>query len=114
MPSDPGLLVGGRFGVLEPPATAPLVDPREVEVALVPGLAASRDGIRLGYGGGFYDAYLVETPALRVGAVFGACLVDALPAEPHDAHLDLLVTEAEALRPTHEEVRGRNREGLAP
>ena len=93
-----GELVRGRFGVMEPPAGAPAVDPREVSVAVVPGLAASREGIRLGYGGGFYDAFLASTPALRVGVVFRACVVDALPAEPHDARLSVLVTESGRIR----------------
>ncbi|MEM6327969.1 MAG: 5-formyltetrahydrofolate cyclo-ligase [Bacteroidota bacterium] len=94
-----GDLVRGRFGVMEPSAAAVLVEPREIAVAIVPALAISREGVRLGYGGGFYDAFLAETPALRVGVAFAACLANTLPAEPHDARLDVIVTEREVLRP---------------
>lgn len=114
MPSEAGLLVRGRFGVMEPPPSSPLVDPREVGVALVPGLAASRGGSRLGYGGGFYDAFLRASPARRVGVVFGPCLVDALPSEPHDARLDVIATEDETVRLQPEEAPARNRSEHGP
>lgn len=91
-------LARGRWGLMEPPPTAPPVAPRAIDVVLVPALAVGRDGSRLGYGGGFYDAFLAETPALRVGVVFGDALVAAVPAEPHDARLDVVVTEAETVR----------------
>lgn len=91
-------LARGRWGLMEPPPTAPPVAPGAIDVVLVPALAVGRDGSRLGYGGGFYDAFLAETPALRVGVVFGDALVAAVPAEPHDARLDVVVTEAETVR----------------
>lgn len=90
-------LVPGRFGVHEPPPSALIVDPREIAVALVPGLAATREGVRLGYGGGYYDAFLPETPAQRLGVVLAAFLVETLPAETHDARLDGVVTERETV-----------------
>jgi len=93
-----GALVPGRWGLVEPPPTAPPVAPGEIDVVLVPALAVGRDGSRLGYGGGFYDTFLDETPALRVGVVFGDALVDAVPTAAHDARLDAVVTEAETVR----------------
>jgi len=61
-----GPLVAGRFGVQEPPRDAPLVPSERVDLAFVPALAVAMDGTRLGYGGGFYDAYLARTDALRL------------------------------------------------
>lgn len=92
-------LVSGPWGLREPPASAPVVVPEAADVVVVPGLAMGRDGSRLGYGGGYYDRFLTEaTGALRVGVVWAACLVDALPTEPHDARLDVVVAGPEAVR----------------
>ena len=91
-------LVAGPWGLREPHPGAPAVAPSALDVVVVPGLALGRDGSRLGTGGGYYDAFLAQTGALRVGVAFAACLVDSLPTEPHDARLDAVVTEAEALR----------------
>ena len=96
---EPGVLRAGRWGILEPPETASEVHPARVDVALVPGLAFGRDGGRLGAGGGYYDAFLAQTPALRVGVCPAAALVASVPTEPHDARLDAVVTDADVLRP---------------
>ena len=93
-----GRLVEGRWGLMEPAPDAPAVDPARLDVVVVPALALGRDGSRLGTGGGFYDAFLATTPALRVGVAVSAALVDAVPTEPHDARLDVVVTEAETVR----------------
>lgn len=91
-------LVAGPWGLAEPAASCPEVAPGAVDIAVVPALGLGRDGSRLGYGGGYYDRYLAATRALRVGVVWDACLVDALPSEPFDQSLDVIVTERGALR----------------
>ncbi len=91
-------LAVGRWGLREPSPDAPAVDPATIDVVVVPALALGRDGSRLGYGGGYYDAFLPTTPALRVGVVPHACLTGTLPAEAHDARLDTAVTDRETLR----------------
>ena len=88
-------LVDGPWGLREPPATAAAVAPGGLAVVVVPGLAFGRDGSRLGYGAGFYDAALARTPALAVGVAVSSALVDAVPTEPHDRALDAVVTERE-------------------
>jgi 5-formyltetrahydrofolate cyclo-ligase len=65
---------------------------------LVPALAADRRGVRLGYGKGFYDAFLPHTRALRVVPVFDACLAASLPSEAHDEPVHVVVTETQTLR----------------
>ena len=87
-------LADGLWGLREPPATAEVVSPDRLAVVAVPGLAFGRDGSRLGMGGGFYDAALAQTAALRVGVAFSATLVAAVPPEAHDQRLDAVVTEA--------------------
>ena len=89
-----GRLVGGPWGLREPPPTAEAVAPGRLAVVAVPGLAFGRDGSRLGTGGGFYDAALAQTAALRVGAAFAATVVAAVPSEPHDQRLHAVASEA--------------------
>ncbi len=91
-------LAEGRWGLREPAPDAPAVDPATIDVVVVPALALGRDGSRLGYGGGYYDAFLPTTPALRVGVAPHACLVAALPTEAHDTCLDAAVTDRETIR----------------
>lgn len=91
-------LVTGPVGALEPPASAPLVAPPELGCIVMPGVAFSEDGLRLGRGGGYYDATLRALPgAARIGLAFDLQLVPALPREPHDATMDAVVTEARVL-----------------
>ncbi len=84
-----------RYGFLQPLADAPQVDPVEIDVALVPGLAFDRTGIRLGRGSGYFDELLtrLEPGVPRVGIVPSALVVDALPEKPHDVAMTHLATE---------------------
>ncbi|GAB5537146.1 MAG: 5-formyltetrahydrofolate cyclo-ligase [Rubricoccaceae bacterium] len=91
-------LATGRWGLMEPPEAAPVVAPDRIELVIVPAFGAGRNGARIGHGGGFYDAFLPTTPAPRVGVVYADCLIDHVPSEPHDAALDLIVTEHETVR----------------
>lgn len=93
-------LVRGPLGAFEPPADARAVQLDELEAVVMPGVAFSADGLRLGRGGGYYDATLklVSPRALRVGLGFDVQVIPALPREPHDVPLDAVVTEARTLR----------------
>jgi 5-formyltetrahydrofolate cyclo-ligase len=65
---------------------------------LQPGVAFSQDGLRLGRGGGYYDATLRGLDAVaRVGLAFDVQIVPTLPREPHDAPMDAVVTETRLL-----------------
>jgi 5-formyltetrahydrofolate cyclo-ligase len=93
-----GELVRGPLGAREPPQDAPAIDVDDIECVVMPGVAFSLDGLRLGRGGGYYDATLRTMPrAARVGVAFDVQLVPSLPREPHDAPLDAIVTEARAI-----------------
>lgn len=88
-----------RFGVHQPPADTPRVALETVDAVLLPGLAFDRFGVRLGYGGGFYDRLLPGFPGLTVGVVWGALVVEALPTQAHDLRVRFLATEG-GVRPT--------------
>lgn len=92
-------MVPGAFGALIPEDGVPLVP----QVLIVPLLAFDRLGFRLGYGGGFYDRTLERLraagPVTAIGFAFAAQEVDAVPTEPTDQPLDLIVTENGCLVP---------------
>jgi 5-formyltetrahydrofolate cyclo-ligase len=85
------LLVAGKFGILEPGPNAPVAQAR-ADMILVPGLAFDRKGVRLGRGGGYYDRLLTVFEGLRVGVCFEESVLERIPSEPHDAHMDFLLT----------------------
>lgn len=90
-------LAPGHSGIAEPPATAPRVRPA---IVLVPLLAATPAGRRLGQGGGFYDRTLAGLraaaadagPVLAVGLAWDLQLVDELATDPWDELLDWIAT----------------------
>lgn len=86
-------LVPNRWGLLEPSGAD--VDVATIDLVLVPAFGAGRNGHRIGHGAGFYDAFLAGLRARTVAVVFETCLVERIPAEPHDYPLDLIVTESE-------------------
>jgi len=89
-------LVAGFRGIPEPAAHCPTADPAALEWALVPGLAFDGSGRRLGYGGGYYDRLLPLLPrhCWRAAGAFDGQWVAHVPAAPHDARVDLVVTES--------------------
>jgi 5-formyltetrahydrofolate cyclo-ligase len=71
-----------------------------VDFILLPGVAFTRDGARLGYGGGFYDKLLARMPhrPTLVGAAFALQVVQEIPQENTDRKVGWLVTEKETIR----------------
>ena len=93
-PYDPARLVQHPYGMLEPDAGLPVIEPRELDLVLVPGLAFDRRGFRLGLGGGFYDRFLPNVTVTTAGIVYAALIVDRVPNEPHDRRVDFLACES--------------------
>lgn len=91
-------LCDGPFGTVHPDEASDAVEPGEGDVVLVPALAVDRQGIRLGWGAGYYDRWLAAHPVVAVCPIFDACLVDSLPTETHDRAVSLIVTERRVLR----------------
>ncbi|HZW26794.1 MAG TPA: 5-formyltetrahydrofolate cyclo-ligase [Gallionella sp.] len=97
-------LAPGLWGIREPVVERceRLDGLNEVEFALLPGVAFTRGGARLGYGGGFYDKLLAgsgvgrERPVL-VAAAFALQIVEQLPQEATDIKVERIVTERETI-----------------
>jgi len=86
-----GPLAPGPFGLLEP--TTPPVDPGDLDLVVVPGLAFDQEGYRLGHGQGYYDHFLASVQAVTAGVVPEALLLPRLPRDPWDVPVGHLVTE---------------------
>lgn len=82
-----------RFGARQPPRGTPQVSREEIGAVLLPGLAFSARGWRLGYGGGFYDRLLEGWDVLTVGVVGRALWVPELPHKAHDLPVQYVATE---------------------
>ena len=86
-------LAEGSFGIMEPQSGEP-IEPRKIDVMVVPGVAFTPSGDRLGRGKGFYDRYLSREGfrAYCVGVCYSHQVVDELPVEPHDRRMDEVVS----------------------
>ena len=94
---DAARLVQHPFGMMEPAPDAPTVAADEIEMTLVPGLAYDRRGYRLGYGGGYYDRFLLHFRGLSAGIVFHELLLDSIPHGAHDVPVQWVVTERDVI-----------------
>ena len=79
-----------KFGVQEPTGPAVAVD--EIDLVIVPGLAFTPAGDRLGYGQGYYDRLLPTVSAPTVGVCFEDQLVDEMPVAAHDVRVGAVVS----------------------
>ena len=84
--------VEGKFGILEPAPSCKITDLKRLDLILVPGVAFDWQGHRLGRGKGFYDRLLAEVSGKTCGVAFDQQLVSTIPVEPHDVHLNCILT----------------------
>ena len=94
-------LLPGVWGIEEPdPERCPTVALSEVDFALVPALSCDREGVRLGYGAGYFDRLLAGagTRSFRVVALPEALVRERVPFEAHDVPVDALLTERQFLK----------------
>ena len=91
-------LARGKFGLLEPLPELPAAESEFIAAELLfltPAVACSRQGIRLGRGGGFYDRMLAAVRRPVVGVIYSCQWSENLPWELHDRKVDFVVTEKE-------------------
>lgn len=94
-------LAAGLWGIREPVVERceRLDNPNGVEFVLLPGVAFTRNGARLGYGGGYYDkllASMTQRPML-VAAAFALQIVERLPQDTTDVKVEWIITEQETI-----------------
>jgi 5-formyltetrahydrofolate cyclo-ligase len=89
----------GRFGIREPGGHCIAVPPNRLDLVLVPGVAFDVHGRRLGRGKGFYDQMLASVRGTTCGVAFDEQIVEAIPVEPHDVHLNCILTPTRWIEP---------------
>ncbi len=87
----PGALRQGAFGIWEP-AGGEVVPAADIDLIVVPGVAFSACGERLGRGRGFYDRFLAGTRAYKIGVCFDHQVVEGIACDPHDVNMDMIIT----------------------
>ena len=89
-----GELKPGKFGVPEPSQDSTIIQVKDLDMIVIPGVAFDLRGRRLGYGKGFYDRTLVNVSREKiVGLAYGFQVVSRIPAESGDKSVGLLITE---------------------
>ncbi|MGL5711707.1 MAG: 5-formyltetrahydrofolate cyclo-ligase [Paraclostridium sp.] len=91
----------GTFGIREPrDEFVRITNPKDIDILIVPAIAFDINLYRLGYGGGFYDRFIecLREDALIIGIAFDFQIFKNVPIEPHDAQMDLVVTESRILK----------------
>ena len=95
IPRDASAMRADRYGILSPvPEESEHIAPERLDAVIVPCVAFTAAGARLGHGGGYYDRYLPRCPqAVRVLPAFEAQRVPALPTDGYDLPVHIIVTE---------------------
>ena len=83
----------GHFDVLEPIHKHQKIPLSQLDLILVPGIAFTPDGHRIGYGKGYYDGLLKDMDAIKIGLAFEEQMVDEFPTEDHDIPVDIVITD---------------------
>ena len=96
-------LVESDFGILEPSIKEPYIDPNELDLIVVPGVAFDKQGGRMGYGAGFYDRYFKKISednikkVMKVALAYEFQTLEKVPMNDHDIPVDCIITENEAI-----------------
>ena len=90
---NPQQLAKTSFGLLEPQGDLEVVEPSQIDLIHVPGLAFTTEGYRIGYGGGYYDRYLEHFAGHTMSTIY-PCQVQEFNSEDHDiAVQEVLIDE---------------------
>jgi 5-formyltetrahydrofolate cyclo-ligase len=81
----------GKFDIMEPKDDCPVDN--NLDLILVPTVGISQDGVRLGYGQGFFDKFLSEHPTETVSLIYEKQIIKKIPRSNHDITMDWILTE---------------------
>jgi len=98
-------LIVGYAGIKEPVGFQ--INPKEIDLIVVPAVAYDKEGYRIGYGKGYYDRFLpkLRKDSLKIGFCYDFQLLEKLPHEPHDFRVDLIITPTQIFKTKKEEVK---------
>lgn len=92
----PGDLEEGNYGILEVRRDClRIVDPKKIDLVMVPGCAFTEIGHRMGFGGGYYDRFLetINDDCITVALIREDFIFEKIPMDPHDKSVQHMVTE---------------------
>ncbi|MCX6794153.1 MAG: 5-formyltetrahydrofolate cyclo-ligase [Candidatus Gottesmanbacteria bacterium] len=87
--------VMGKYNILEPKKSTPIVDPANVDLFIVPGVVFDRKGNRMGHGKGYYDKLLAGISTPKIGLAYAVQLIAELPRSSYDVPMNVIITEEE-------------------
>lgn len=94
-------LIKSSYGILEPSVKDPHINPNELDLIVVPGVAFDRNGGRMGYGAGFYDRYFKKISKenikriVKLALAYDLQVLDKVPMSLQDVPVNYIITEKE-------------------
>lgn len=94
-------LIKSSYGILEPSINTPYINPNELDLIVVPGVAFDRKGGRMGYGAGFYDRYFKKINKnnieriTKIALAYDFQVLEEVPMSAQDVPVDYIITEKE-------------------
>ena len=94
-------LIESEYGILEPSAEEPHINPNEIDLIVVPGVAFDRNGGRMGYGAGFYDRYFKKISkdnmkkVIKLALAYDFQILEKIPMNEQDVPVNYIITEKE-------------------
>lgn len=94
VPVDENSFEKGAYGITEPvPARCRKLEPKELDLVIVPCVAYDKTCKRMGHGVGYYDRLLCETDAVTVGIALNEQVLESVPADEWDKKVDYVIAE---------------------
>ena len=93
-----------KYGIPEPQGDIPCVDPNELDLIVVPGVAFDNNGGRMGYGAGYYDRYFKKISNVKKNTIKKLALayefqiIDNVPMDKQDVKIDYIITEENIIK----------------
>jgi len=93
-------LIESEYGILEPSAEKPHIDPNGLDLIVVPGVAFDRNGGRMGYGAGFYDRYFEKISkdnmkkVIKLALAYDFQILEKIPMNEQDVPVNYIITES--------------------
>jgi 5-formyltetrahydrofolate cyclo-ligase len=86
-------LYKGRYGLLEPLPHTKMIDPKDIDLAVIPGTVFDKNGHRIGYGKGYFDKLNKHLKCPKIGLAYNFQIIENIPVDKHDEKIDILISE---------------------
>jgi 5-formyltetrahydrofolate cyclo-ligase len=88
----------GKYNIEEPNDETLEIDLGKLDIIIIPGISFDRQGLRIGYGKGYYDDFLKSTKAKKIALAYEFQINENIPGEIHDEKVDLIITEKSIIK----------------